>query len=254
MNERELEKARLLELDRLSYDRDLLKNSEFLDTAGQALYAGLNQSFHNPNHVLLGGHADADRCMAVFLPSYMTAEMAEAALISTLEILPVNAHFAEELSHRDYLGALMNLGIERGLIGDILVDRKSHRALLYCNADMSAYIAKSLSSVRHTRVEVRPAGEETEEIRPELEEMHVNVASVRLDAVIAAVFHISREKAQQLIGSELVFLSRHMAVQTSTVLKEEERVSVRGFGKFIFDGEESVTKKGRLYVKVRRFV
>jgi len=87
-----------------------------------------------------------------------------------------------------------------------------------------------------------------------LREMKVNVASERLDGVIAAVFKLSRSEASALIASEKVFLDGRVASGCSAKLAEGMKISVRGYGKFIYDGIENESRKGRLFVKIQMYV
>ena len=254
MNETELLTARLREFDRLSYDRNILKSGSFLSLSEQTVFHRLQREFVNASACLEGGHREPDRAVPVFLPDYLTQEDAAPQIVAAVEAAPVNARFADDLTHRDFLGALMNLGMERSCIGDILVDREGRRCVIYCLTDMAGYIVENLTRVKHTTVTCRILEQAEADIEPQLEEQRCNVASTRLDALVAAVYNLSRQKAQDLIGAELVFLDGSAARSAGLTLKEGTRVSVRGYGKFIYDGEEAVTRKGRLFVRVRRFV
>ena len=145
---------------------------------------------------------------------------------------------------RDYLGALMNLGIERSCIGDILM--KENGCCVFCQEKMADYLCQELTMVRHTSVICRRA-DATEPITPKMERVSGSVASPRLDSVIAMVFSSSRTKILPLIEGEKV---TSPAVQ----LKEGEIVSVRGMGKFRFAGSGGLSKKGRLYVYADKYV
>lgn len=251
MEERELTESRIRELSALCYQRDILKHSGFLSLAEQAVYHRVKREL--PMEALVaGGHAEADRCLLLFLPSYMDGETAEREVISCVEIRAANERFADALTHRDYLGALMNLGIRRDQLGDILTDGTN--AYLFCLSDIAGYIAEELLRVRHTSVRCALCAPEDCEIEPRFEELRVNVASERLDAVIAALYQLSRGAASALIGAEAVFVDGRSVTQSGSILKDGVRVSVRGHGKFIYEGLENTTRKGRLYVRVRKYV
>ena len=196
MDEKELIRARLLELDRLAYERNILKSSGFLSVAEQNEYHMLEQSgaFQNRIRFLAGGFPEAERARALFLPEYMDKETAEAAEIALLRVTPLNGRFAEALSHRDYLGSLMNLGIERDRIGDILTEETE--GIVFCAQDMADYIAENLVRIRHTSVQCEKTALTACSYRPKFEELQVNVASERIDAVLAALYRLPRQKAQ----------------------------------------------------------
>jgi len=253
VDDKELIRTRLTELDRMAYERGILKCSGFLSYAEQSEYHLLERSgaFHTAVHFLDGGYEGAERAAAFFLPDYMEPTDAVEAEITAVRAAAVNERFADELTHRDYLGALMNLGIERDCIGDILTGDSD--CTFFCSADMADYITENLLRVKHTSVRCEKAGREELNIRQELEELQVNVASERIDAVIAALYRISRQKAAQLIDAEHVFINGIVVTSAGKQMKEGDRISVRGHGKFIYDGIGGSSRKGRLYVALRRY-
>lgn len=252
--ERELLTARLAELDRLADERNILKCSDFLSYAEQDAYHRLERqgAFRCGVRFLSGGFGDAERARAFFLPDYMDRENAEAQEICAIRAEALNDKFADALTHRDFLGALMNLGIERECLGDILVEGSS--CLFFCKPEVSEHICRNLLRVKHTSVRCETVSLSEISWQPRLEEMKVNVASERIDAVLAAIWKLSRQKAAQLVEAEQVFVNGMTAASAGRTLKEGDRVSVRGFGKFIYDGIGGSSRKGRLYVAVRRFM
>lgn len=172
--------------------------------------------------------------------------------IAVLTVRPAAEKFAETLTHRDFLGAVLALGIERELVGDIIVRGKS--AYVLCLEPIAEYIRTNLTEVRHTQVRVSREEGPVPELAPALREEQLNVASERLDAVIAAFCGLARGKADALFAAEKVFVNSLPAKDGSKRLKEGDVFSVRGFGKGIYDGIAKETKKGRYYVSIRRYV
>jgi RNA-binding protein YlmH len=144
----------------------------------------------------------------------------------------------------------MNLGIERDCIGDILTDDSGADAYIFIMKDMEDLICKELIRVRHTSVRCCPVPPLQCDLRPSFDIVSGSVASERLDAVLAFVFHISRNEAQSLISRELVFLDGRTVISPGYDLKEGVRVSVRGHGKFRYLGTIGNTRKGRLMINV----
>jgi len=160
--------------------------------------------------------------------------------------------YAEELTHRDYLGAILGLGIDRSLIGDILVREK--RAWFFCLESAAEMLASSLKQVRRTTVEAEICPPDIPELQPRFAPMRLNVASERLDAVAAAFLNISRGQAEKLFSAEKVFVNGRTAADRSMRMKEGDILTVRGFGKAVYDGIEHETKKNRLWVLLRKYV
>ena len=221
-------------------------------------------SFHSPSGAsdaykaaaereisLFGGAAGCERVMVRFGdPEELGYE--EEFPIKVLQVSPAQEKFAENLSHRDYLGAILNLGIERDVIGDILVRDKS--AYVFVAEEMADYIISGLERVRHTNVKVKPAETLPEDMLPKLKEEAVTVSSPRLDAVLSKLLQLSRGEAKNLFDAEKVTVNGRLCRNPETLLKEECGISVRGYGRFEYMGEMSETKKGKTRVIIGRYV
>ncbi len=240
-NKLDMTKKRLSELSQRAERRGIVTSSEFLTPAEQA---GLLSLRPGPFE-LDGGYPGAERRAAVFLP-WEGAEWASP--VACLEVSPVSARFAEELGHRDCLGALMSLGVRREVLGDIVP--VGGKLYVLCLESISGYIAENLSQIRHTSVRAVPAAGVPEPPEPP-EESSVVAASVRLDALVAAVYKLSRSEAQRLFERELVLVNSLPARGPAAQLRPGDVVSVRGHGRFAYCGPRRETRKGRLRVRVR---
>lgn len=194
----------------------------------------------------------AERKVGLFLPSYMEDGDASALPVSCVHILPLNAKFADTLSHRDYLGALMNLGIERHKTGDIVTD--GVRAWLFCMTDLAQFICDNLRQVRHTSVYGEIGEVPDEMLKPRFETVEGSVASVRLDALLALAFRTSRSKMVPCLEAGQVFVNGRLVLSASEAPPEGAVISVRHMGRFIYRGVKNETKKGRLFVVVERYI
>ena len=224
--------------------------SGFLSPAEQAAFlaapprGGVSCTFE-------GGAPAAERRLLVFGSENDFGYPPEPPIM-VLAVRPVSEKFAESLTHRDFLGAVLALGIERSLVGDIIVREKS--AYILCLEQIADYICTNLTEVRRTAVRVTAETGPVPELAPVLKEEQLNVASERLDAVVAAFCGLARGKADALFATEKVFVNSLPAKDGSKRLKEGDIFSVRGFGKGIYDGITKETKKGRYYVTVRRYI
>lgn len=168
-----------------------------------------------------------------------------------MKIAPVNRKFAEELTHRDYLGAIMNLGIERSMLGDIVM--KDGNAYVFVLKKMSRYLVENLTTIRHTTIFAEVTEDAGEILKPEFEEIVGTVSSIRLDSIVALCGRLSRTKAAAYIEAEKVFINGQVATNVSRNLKDGEIISVRGVGKFKFDSAGGQTKKGRTVVTLLKY-
>ena len=204
---------------------------------------------------LYGGAKEAERRIAVFLPYYLnkdevlSGEKEKASLIHLLRIYPKNEKFGEnDLTHRDFLGALMNIGIERDRLGDIYTDGRL--AYVYVLDAMEEEVKKSITKVKHTDVKVEEVSPFDCPLSPHFEEVTGSVSSLRLDSILAFAFHLSREKAKNYLDADFVSVNGKTTSSATYLLKENDRVSCLRKGKFIYRGEIKTSRKGRLIVSI----
>lgn len=177
----------------------------------------------------------------------------ENGALVCIKVTPVSEKFADDkLSHRDYLGALMNLGIKRDTIDDIICG--DNVAYIFCIRTVAQFIINELLTVKHTTVEAKEVDPNECDIEPQIEQTKVNVASERLDVIIAGVYGFSRNMANRLVMAERVSIDGKVVTNNSVNLKTGNKVSVRRYGKFIYEGIDGTSKKGRLYVKIGKYI
>lgn len=250
MDEDKLFRARIKELAQASFRQNRYTFSHFLSVAELTELYDMAPLLEYVDYDTFGGNPCCERQMVRFGSERMFGYK-EPFPISVLCIEPLMSKFAEELGHRDYLGAVMNLGIERDVVGDILIRDKS--AYVFCMDNIAAYIRENLEKIRHTNVKVSLAEGEIEALSPQLAEMEVLVSSPRFDAIVSAVCKLSRSGAQQLFRDKKVILQGRICENNSMVLKEGDVFSIRGYGKLVYKGCGNQTKKGRIYVLLEKY-
>ena len=244
-------KKRLVELGKKSHGSGIFLFSDFLGLSEQAALAELKDELFGIKHELFGGCEGAERVMVRF------GDVDEIGYevpfpIVTLRIAPKSLKFAEPLTHRDFLGALMNLGIERDVLGDIVLFDSC--AYLFVKEDMAPYVQSELTRVRRTDVTVSAVDEIPEGELYRTEHRKIQLSGERLDAVIAKTYNLSREEASRLFPKGLVFASGRCIESPSYTPKVGEKISVRGYGRLIYRGFESASRKGKLNVIVEVYV
>lgn len=250
-NDTELLKRRLVELGKKSHGSGIFLFSCFLGLAEQSALSEVSRELFGIRYEVFGGCEGAERVMVRFGdPEEIGYELPFP--ITALRIAPKSPRFAEKLTHRDFLGALMNLGIERDVLGDIIVTEGA--AYLFAKDDIAPYIEKELTRVRRTDVTVSPVLDLPEGELYRTEVKRIQLSGERLDAVIAKTYNLSREEAQRLFPKGLVFASGRCIESTSYVPKVGEKISVRGYGRLIYRGYESTSRKGKLNVTVEVYV
>lgn len=200
--------------------------------------------------VTYGGASYSTRRMVRFGEdgSYGDAEFP----LRVLAILPKGEKFAEEMTHRDYLGALLALGIERTSVGDLLIDGKC--AWVAVEAPLADFVLRSLDRVGRTAVICRMCEAFPEALAPKTEEIRLTIPSLRLDAVLSRLWHLSREDSQLLFARGLVTCFGRTVEKCTYTPKEGDVIAVKGYGKVTIRSFPGETKRGRIVVIADKFV
>lgn len=244
--------GRLLDLAQTCYQRDHAAISDFLTLNEQDIFLSRCVNQLPPvTYELTGGYEGAERKAVLFQPTGAWS-IDYPAPLAFIQVKPKNRRFAQELSHRDYLGALMSLGLERSRIGDILIMEEG--CVIVSAENIADFICEQLTKIRNTEVSCIRQDREEFSYQPKVRHIDGTVASVRLDAVIGLAFSASRSKLTGYIEGEKVFVNGKCITSNAYQLKEGDLVSVRGLGKFRFLEEKQKTKKGRTAVALELFV
>lgn len=241
---------RIRELANISYHRDICTFSDFLNLYEQNLLESVKYSVPGIVIEKFGGYENAERQIAAFHPS--TMEYFWDFPIDCLRAEPKSAKFSESLSHRDYLGAILNLGVDRSVVGDILI--KDNCAYIFCIRKMTDFFLENLERVRHTSILINKVDSQENMPSPEMEMMTGTCASVRLDSLIALAFRASRNSIVPLIEGGMVFVNGKLITSNGYEPKEGDIISVRKKGRFRYEGVSHQTKKGRCSVRLMRYI
>ena len=231
---------RFNELYSRSYEKNIKCFTDFLNIDEQSILEGTYLVC-----VKHGGYPLAERVIAGFGDGIEEADFP----IALLKIAPVNQKFADKLTHRDFLGALMNLGIKRELLGDIIVSENT--GYLFCIEQIKAYIIDNLRTLKHTTVSVNEIEQLPDTAVKEPEIKQVIVSSLRLDALISAVYKLSRSQSSKLFLQDKIFVNSKLISNNSYQLKDSDIISVRGFGRIYYVSQIKTTKKNRIVVEIK---
>ena len=196
-----------------------------------------------------GGYGRAERKMLLFLPDWQE-EVGESEYLTALRC---TYRKEETLTHRDFLGALMAQGVTRDTLGDILVSDGS--ADLIVSRDIAPYLLQNVTSAGRVTLSVGEIGLSELNV-PELKvkEIRDTVSTLRLDAVAASGFSMSRGKAQELIASGRVQLNHRETLKSDAPVAQGDVISARGLGKFEVAEVGGLSKKGRTALLLRRYL
>ena len=210
-----------------------------------------------------GGYEEAERARLYLLPDYMNAEedgrspkelLSDFGAESEIVALRIEGSGYRVLTHRDFLGSLLGLGIERDVIGDLVTDSESGRwAIVFCEPSMAQFLETTLEKVANDKVRVSRV---TEWKLPPRRYMPIRdtVASPRLDCVVAALCGLSREKASEAVRNGLVEIDFESEERPERSVESCRLISVRGFGRFRLIALTDRTKKGRIRLEAEKYL
>ena len=247
----ELLKKRLLELAEKSYRNNQYVFTNFLGMAEMNAFYEIAREISYIPYTVFGGAQNCERLMLRFGSEELFG-YEEPFPICCLEVKPLVEKFADSFSHRDFLGAVMNLGIEREVVGDIAIRGK--RAYIFCTEKIAPYIVENLVQVKHTSVMCTILENTPDILKPSLERREVTAASERIDAVLGKLCNLSRSQSVLAFREKKIFVNGRQCENNSYQLKAGDVVTFRGFGKFIYEGVKYETKKGKVCAEVSVYV
>ena len=242
METEELQKKRFRELAQKSYQNNQYTFTGFLGLADVSGFYELERELSYVPYTIWGGREGAERVMIRFGSEELLGYTQDFP-ITCLQIRPLAEKFADVLTHRDFLGALMNLGIERSTIGDILIEDKT--AYLFCLESMADFVMENLTRVKHTTVLCRITEKVPEVDSGDAVEMKIQVSSNRVDGIVAKVCRLSRSETAVLFTQKKIFINGRLCENSSRMLAGGDVVSMRGYGKFELLEGMSLSKKGK---------
>ena len=253
MTKEELQiKKRLTDLAEAAYRKGVARYSDFLNLNERSVFEAVKGELSFVRWECSGGYKQAERQMVAFLPDAPVFFDNFTFPFVCVEIRPLHTKFSEACSHRDYLGAVLNTGIDRSRLGDILVEEQG--AYLFVEEKLKDFLCQELTQVRHTPVSLKVAEEFPEDYEPGYKEIRGTVASVRLDSLLSLAFGSSRNSLTGLIEGGKVFVNGKLVTSNGYNPREGDLVSVRGMGRCAYVSAGGQSKKGRNYVTVKRYV
>jgi len=249
---------RILELSRLAYQREIVVFSDYFNLDQLHTLHSLPKVDLFTQYITFGGYIGAERQMVAFYQDALSFNDKENITeilpfpMAVISIEPANLKYSDDLTHRDYLGAILSLGIERSKVGDILLNPES--AYVFFHNSLVDYITENLTQVRRTSVIVTqiPLGSFT--YQPEFAKIQGSVSSLRLDVILSLALSHSRNKLTSFIQGGKVFVNGRLILSNSYKVKKNDIISVRGVGKFKFAGVTGKTKKERDYVLIYKYL
>lgn len=219
----------------------------FYDAAEQA--AAVRGGFVFGGTELWGGHEECERKILGVFPDWEEPEHSAYPI----RAIKISHTYPRALSHRDYLGSIMALGIERNRIGDIFVFE--NYAVCFVCESICNYIMNGLSKIGSVGVKLSDiTGEEVQAPEKKTKKINAVSASQRLDAVLSAVTGESRSKAASLIEHERVSVNHEIVCDTSKKISEGDLLSVKGSGRFRINSFGAKTRSDRIHISAEKYI
>lgn len=224
--------------------------TDFLEPRLQLVADEYLRSQKFKRYLFCGGYEGAERKRLILYPEYTepSCDMANISLLQfqgRLDFISVN--------HRDFLGAIMSLGLRREKLGDLLVHDTG--CALFVQREMAAYMMQNELRVKHVPFTVTEVSLDTfQPPEQNIKELHIMVASMRLDTILAHGLNLSRSKAMDLIQAGKVKVNHSEVTDNDYLCRREDLISCRGFGRIRVGEQSGETKKGKLKVCLLKYL
>lgn len=245
-------------MDKLDFckARNKIECSNFFNLYEQDLVDKFLKKIKFSNYYFFGGTGEAERKILIIYPEKITREMAMKNHFKILSVIKISLPqgFEEELDHRSYLGAIMKLGIEREMVGDISVRGKVAEIII--KKEVEDFLVQNLGELirfSSATIEVESI-DDLKKIEAKKIEITEIVASLRLDNIVASLARTSRNKAVEILEQERVFLNFQNETKSSKQVKVGDIITIRGKGRFEFKEISGNTRKGRYVIKIDKYI
>ena len=245
--------ARVLDKLDLTRNRGIPAHTFFLSLAERAAAERLIAASGRPRHRFWGGYEEAERTVCAFLPDWLEAEDWRAGPDCPLRALRLSVPAGAGLTHRDFLGSILGLGITREKVGDLLVGEGACQVIVLEEAEK--VLLTQLDQVGRQRVRAVPMARD--ELVPPVRQVKIirdTVATLRLDAVASSGFSLARSKMADAISSGKVALNGRECVKPDRTVAEGDVITCRGLGKCVLKEVSGPSKKGRTMIVIERYV
>lgn len=233
-----------------------LENSGFLDLRQQSLVK--DRYRYDSAIEFYGGYKDAERRVCVFRPEWIAQSVAEY-FADNEEDNPIvwirvfRQAGSRVLSHRDYLGSLVGMGLKREKIGDILV--REDGADIAVLRDIAEFLLYNYDKAGRTSLKPEIVSSSDIKLPPlRFKEITDTVASLRLDSVLSSAFGLSRAKAAEAVRKGIAFVNSSQIIKPDFNVSEGDRLVIRGEGKAKLAEIGGSSKKGRTYIKIEKYL
>lgn len=240
--------SKIIDVFSAAESKNIIRNSQFLN-GHQIVLAKRVAAEFNIGYGFYGGYDEAERQILLCYPDYMYPESGDIPI----SIIRAETKNHSRLSHRDYMGAVLNLGIRREKIGDIVVCDDC--GYIVCMDDIAGFIVSQIEKIGNCGVRLFLTSFDNVSVPPKkYKEITSSCSSVRLDAVVGAGTGISRTESASLVEKGMVSVNWEVRSNNDYRPEEGDIISVHGHGRFLLYKIGGTSKKGRIFITLRKYI
>lgn len=240
-------------IDKYNFSKNKIVYTDFLNISEISIVKKILLEESISNYIIYGGKEETDRSIVIFYPEKLSLEMVEKNFEKIFNVIRIRLPNNISYEHKDFLSGIMKLGIKREKFGDIIVtDFGADIITLSEISNILSEDLKTLTRFRKSEITVESINELTI-LETEYENLNIIVSSVRLDNFVSELAKCSRGDAEDLIKEGRVFINSINVFKDSKKINVNDIITIRGKGKFIFDGIEKETRSGRYLINMRKY-
>ncbi len=248
--------AKLLDKIEFSAKYNKISNTDFLSMYEQKLLEKVLKHIKFDNYIIYGGKENTERNMIFIYPSKFENLNKEKIILGKIEAIRIDLPIQDydKFTHKNYLGAVIKLGVKREKIGDILVEKNG--ADIIVSSEISKYLIDNLkllkrfSGAKIEKIQI----ENLREIIINKKEIQIIISSLRLDNIISELTKTSREKAKEILQEERVFINFENETKNTKIVQEGDIITIRGKGRFVIKEIIGKTKKDNIILSVEQYI
>ncbi len=240
-------------IDKYNFSKNKIVYTDFLNISEISVVKKILLEENISNYIIYGGKEETDRSIVIFYPEKLSLEMIEKNFEKIFNVIRIKLPNNISYEHKDFLSGIMKLGIKREKFGDIIVT--DFGADIIALSEISNILSedlKTLTRFRKSEITVESINELTI-LETEYENLNIIVSSIRLDNFVSELAKCSRGDAEDLIKEGRVFINSINVFKDSKKINVNDIITIRGKGKFIFDGIEKETRSGRYLINIRKY-
>ena len=245
--------AKIIDKYEFCKTKNKITYTDFLNISEVSIVKNVLKEEKIQNYIIYGGKEETDRSLVIFYPEKFSKEMVEKNFEKIFEVIRIKLPNNIQYEHREFLSGIMKLGIVREKFGDIIVT--DFGADIIVLSEISKILSndlKTLTRFRKSEITIENI-KELSKIETEFEEVNIIVSSIRLDNFVAELANCSRNNSEEIINEGRVFINSINEFKPSKKININDIITIRGKGKFIFDGIEKETRSGRYLLNMRKY-